>query len=87
MMHSTTQNWEKNIKTVSGNGFLTIPEALDTVNTRTISQLKTDVKSQKLIGISRETMKEALKILQVSVGLKNKYNMGCPATEQEAKQK
>lgn len=33
--------------------FLTIPEALDTVATRRISLLTTDVKTLKLVGISR----------------------------------
>lgn len=48
-----------------GNEFLTIPEALDAVNTRTISLLTTDVKSRKLIWVSRETMDETLKGLKI----------------------
>lgn len=48
---------------IKGNEFLTIPEALNTVNTRTIFLLTTDVKSLKLIGVSRE---EALKTLIIA---------------------
>lgn len=46
------------------NEFLTIPDMLSTVNTRTISLL-TNVKSRKLSGISRKTTKEDLKSLKI----------------------
>lgn len=49
------------------NEFLTIPEALDAVSTCTISLLTSDVKTRKLIGVSRETMEEALKALNISL--------------------
>lgn len=39
-----------------GNEYLTIPEALDVVATRTISLMTTDVKTRKLTGVSRETI-------------------------------
>lgn len=51
---------------IKGNKFLTIPEALNTVNTRTTSLLTTDVNSWKLIGVSRETMDEALRTVNVA---------------------
>lgn len=47
------------------NEFLTIPDVLSTVNTRTISLLTTNVKSRKLSGISRKTTKEDLKSLKI----------------------
>lgn len=46
-----------------GNGFLTIPEALDAVNTRTILLLTTVVKTLKLILVNRETMDPKIKRL------------------------
>lgn len=67
-MRLTTPNKEKYEEFIKGNEFITTPEALDAVNTRTISLLTHDVKSRKSIGVSRETMKEALKSL--SIGLK-----------------
>lgn len=48
----------------NGNELLTIQEAFDAVNTRTISLLTTDVKSRNLISVCRETMEEALKSLK-----------------------
>lgn len=44
---------------------LTIQQMLDGINTRTISLLAIDVKSRKLIAVSRETMEEALKNLNI----------------------
>lgn len=49
------------------NEFLNIPEALDAVSTRTISLLTSDMKTRKLIGVSRESMEEALKALNISL--------------------
>lgn len=50
---------------LNGNEFLMIQEALDAVNTKTISLLTTGVKSRNLLGASRETMEEALKSLKI----------------------
>lgn len=47
-MHSQYQQY------ISGNELLTIPAALDAVTTRTISLLATDVKTRKLVGVSRD---------------------------------
>lgn len=44
------------------NKFVTIAEALEAVNSRIVSLLTSDVKSCKLIGISRKTMEDVLKI-------------------------
>lgn len=52
---------EKYKKFVSGNELLLMPSILETVNTRTISLLTTDIKTHKLIGVNREIMEEALK--------------------------
>lgn len=41
--------------------FLTIPGAMDAMNMITISLLTTDEKTQKLIGVRRETIKAVLK--------------------------
>lgn len=48
-----------------GNEFLTIPEALKAVNTRIISLLTSNIKTRKLIGVSRENMEDALKTLHI----------------------
>lgn len=53
---------EKFENSFKGNEFLTINEALEAVNTRTISLLTSDIKTWKLIGISRDAMEDALKI-------------------------
>lgn len=61
--------YEEQRKTFEGtfkeNEFLTIPEALEAVNTRLIALLTSDVKSRKLTGVSRETMVEVLKTLKI----------------------
>lgn len=48
---------------ISGHELLTLPIAMEAMTMRTISLLTTDVKTWKLIAVSRETMKEALKAL------------------------
>lgn len=55
---------EKYAPYTKGNEFLTIPEALDSVTTRTIS-LTTDMVTRRLIGVGTETMDETLKSLQI----------------------
>lgn len=50
---------------IKGNELLTIVEVLNAVTTRTISLLTSDVKTRKLIGVSREAVEEALKYLQI----------------------
>lgn len=45
------------------NGLLTIPASLDAIAARINTLLTTDVKTRKLISVSRETVKEALKML------------------------
>lgn len=49
-------------KHLHGNEFIKIPEVLDTVNSRIISLLNSDVKSREVIGFNRNTM-EILKSL------------------------
>lgn len=46
-------------ETFSGNEFLTITEAFEEVKPRTISLLTSDVRTHKLVGVSREGMEEA----------------------------
>lgn len=46
----------------NGNEFLTIKEV---IKPRTLSMLTSDVKTHKLIGVSRECMEEALKVLNI----------------------
>lgn len=48
---------------INGNKLLTILEALNAVTTMTISLLTTDVKTCKLVGVSREAIEEAFKSL------------------------
>lgn len=76
-------------KYIKGNEFVTIPEALYAINTRTISLLTTDIKSRKLIGVSREAMEEAAKSLRIAPKiLARRINALWDlllATEQEAK--
>lgn len=49
--------------------FLTITEALDAVNSKTISLLTTDVRTRRLIFVSRETMEEDQKNLKIEAEL------------------
>lgn len=55
---------EKYAPYTKSNKFLAIPEALDAVTTQTIS-LTMNVVTRCLIGVGRETMKEALQSLQI----------------------
>lgn len=48
------------------NEFLTIPEALKAVNAKIISLVTSDVKTRRLIGVSRDTMEETLKSLKIT---------------------
>lgn len=48
---------------IKGKKLLTIPETLNAIP-RTISLLMTDVKTHKLVGVSREAIEEALKCLK-----------------------
>lgn len=50
---------EKYVPFANGNEFLTIPEALESVSTRTLSLFTNGVVTRRLIGASRDTMKEA----------------------------
>lgn len=50
---------------VSDNELIPMPSLLETVNTKIISLLTTDIKSSKLIGVSREIMEDALKSLNI----------------------
>lgn len=56
---------EKYESYIKGNEFLTIPEAVDAVKTRTIFLLAIDVRTQRLIGVSKETLEEALKSFKI----------------------
>lgn len=76
-MHHHRKNWpgqradqRKKIrvkfeKYLQGNEFLTIPESLEAVNAKVISLLTTDIKGLRLMGVSRESMEEALKSLRI----------------------
>lgn len=68
---------------------LTIPEALNTSISKPISLLTTDVKTHKLIGVSREVMEKALKCLKTApkilAKLSNAMSEVLLATEEEAK--
>lgn len=75
--------------TLESNELLTIPEALNTVISKPISLLTTDVKTHKLIGVSREVMEKALKCLKTApkilAKLSNAMSEVLLATEEEAK--
>lgn len=45
-------------KIISDNEILLVPSLFEAINTRTISLLTTNIKSRKLIGVNRETMKK-----------------------------
>lgn len=49
------QHYDKYDDYARVNEFLSIPETLEAVNTKATSLLTTDVKTRKLIGVSRET--------------------------------
>lgn len=57
---------EKYEQYTKGNELLTIQEALNEVNIRIISLLTSDIKSENLIGVSRENMEESLKALNIT---------------------
>lgn len=57
------QQRQKYEKYLQGNEFLTIPEALEAVNTKVISMLSTDIKSRRHRG--SESMEETLKSLKI----------------------
>lgn len=48
-----------------GNDFIPIPETREAVNSKIFSLLTIDVKTEKLIRVSRETIKEAWKRLKI----------------------
>lgn len=77
-------------KYIKGNKFLTIPNTQNTINTRIIFLLTTDIKSWKLIGVNMETMEETLKILSIAPIILPKTSNAVwdilLATKQEAKQ-
>lgn len=50
-----------------GNGLLTVHSALEVVTTRTVFLLTTELKIRTLIEVSKETMKKALKSLNITV--------------------
>lgn len=77
---------EKYAEYTRGNEFITIPEALNAVHTRTISLLTTNVKSRKLIGVIRESIEKALKSHKILARGSNALWDILLATEQEAKQ-
>lgn len=61
---------------IKGNELLTIPEAIDAVKSRMISLLTTNMGTQRVIGVSRERMEEALKSLQIGPNMKDKHIIG-----------
>lgn len=72
---------------IKRNELLTIWEALNLVTTRTISFLMVDVKTRKLIGVSREAIEEALKYFKIpkDFGKMIKCYLGHTSLEEEAK--
>lgn len=61
---------------VSGNKLLPVPSLLETVNTRTISLLTTDIKTRKFLGFNREITEEVLKCLKIEVEVLAPLNAG-----------
>lgn len=74
---------------IKRNELLTIWEALNVVSTRTISFLMVDVKTRKLIGVSRKAIEEALKYLKIAPKILTKWSNAMwdilLALEEEAK--
>lgn len=60
---------EKCQDSISENGILTIPLALEAIRKRTISPLISDVKTGKLVGINMGRIEEVLKSLNIVVKL------------------
>lgn len=52
----------------SGNEVIAVPSDMEAINTRTIYLLTTDVKTRKLIGVSRDLMEESL--MSFNIGAK-----------------
>lgn len=57
---------------ISNNELLTILSALEVVATKTIYLLSTDVKTRKLVGVSRETIEEDLTSLNIDASVLTK---------------
>lgn len=53
---------------------LTVSSAQEAVATKTISLLTTDVKTRKLVGVSRETIEEALTSLNIGASVLTKQS-------------
>lgn len=68
---------EKYTTYTKGNKFLTIPKAIDVVTIQTISLLTTNVAIWQFIGVSRDTMKEALKVAKYSQRFSPRGLMPC----------
>lgn len=70
---------------ISGNELLTVPSALEAVTTRTSALLTTEgVKSRKLVDVSRKTVEEAIKSLNIGARILAKRS-NVTATEEDAK--
>lgn len=80
-----TQQQEKFYQYLNVNKFFTVLEMSDAV-TRTISLLTMDVKTQKIIGVNRETTEEALRSLKIGPKKLNAMWDILLATEEEVKQ-
>lgn len=50
-----------------GNELIVVPSVGESINTRTITLLTKDVKTRKLIGVSRKVIEEYLKIFSIRV--------------------
>lgn len=50
---------------IKDNELFTIPEALNAIASNTIFHLTSDIKTRKLIGVSREAIEETLKCLKI----------------------
>lgn len=59
---------------ISDNVLLTILSALEAVATKNISLLTTDVKTRNLVGVSRETIEDALTSLNIDASVLTKQS-------------
>lgn len=80
---------KKYVPYTNRNELMTIPEALEAVATLTIYLLTTDLTTRQLIDVSRDTMEEALKGLQIQATVHARHPNAMwdalMASEQEAK--
>lgn len=56
---------------------LPVPSLLDSINTKSIALLATDVKTRKLIGVDKEIIEEAINSLDIGASILSRKEEPC----------